>query len=248
MGAVEGRLLSWDGCINVRDLGGLETRAGGRTRDHVVVRADNIRRLTPAGWQRAVTYGVHRVIDLRFPDEEPGEPELHETMDLVGIPLFDEHNPAAGHRHAEALRDATDVPAVFAEDYIRSLTTHRRQFGAVVAAVAEADGTVVVHCFAGKDRTGLVSALLLSLAGATDEAIVSDYAISGPNMKPLLGPWIDGADDEHDRRLRARMGEAPPEAMAAVVCWLDTQGGVRAYLGDAGVDERKLRTVETRLG
>ena len=84
VGAVSARLLSWDGCVNVRDLGGLLTESGGRTRPGVVVRADNIRRLTTAGWERAVGYGVRRVVDLRFPGENPGEPDLHEGIDAVG--------------------------------------------------------------------------------------------------------------------------------------------------------------------
>ena len=82
MGAVEAdahaealrRSLAWDGCFNVRDLGGLETASGGRTRRGVVVRADNVRRLTAAGWQAALDHGVRRVVDLRFEDEAPGEP------------------------------------------------------------------------------------------------------------------------------------------------------------------------------
>jgi protein-tyrosine phosphatase len=247
VGAVSDRHLSWDGCVNVRDLGGLLTTTGSRTRRGVVVRADNIRRLTPAGWQRAVHYGVRRVVDLRFPGEEPGEPGLHELVDVVGIPLFGQHNPAAGQPLADALRNTVDVGAVFGHDYVRSLQEHQQQFGAAVTAVAEVEEPVVVHCFAGKDRTGLVAALLLSVAGVTDEAIVSDYALSEPNMGDLLGAWIADGEDEADRRLRARMGQAPAAAMAAVLGWIRREGGTEAYLREAGVVERHLRGVRARL-
>ena len=241
------RLLAWDGCVNVRDLGGLLTSTGGRTRHGVVVRSDNIRRLTPAGWRRAVGYGVRRVVDLRFPGEEPGEPDLHEAVEVVGVPLFGEHNPIAGQPFDDALRDAVDVGALFGIDYVRSLQKHQERVGAAVTAVAEADGTVVVHCYAGKDRTGLVSALLLSIAGATDEAIVADYALSEPNMEHLLAAWIAAATDEGDRRLRTRMSQAPATAMAAVLAWLRNEGGVDAYLHDAGVAEHHLRSLQARL-
>ena len=87
MGAVEAeehhdalrRSLAWDGCFNVRELGGLQTASGGRTRRGVVVRADNVRRLTGAGWQAALDHGVRRVVDLRFESEVPGEPDAPAT-------------------------------------------------------------------------------------------------------------------------------------------------------------------------
>ena len=87
------RSLAWDGCFNVRDLGGLETASGGRTRRGVVVRADNVRRLTPAGWQAALDHGVRRVVDLRFENEVPGEPDAHDDVEVVVIPLRDSHDP-----------------------------------------------------------------------------------------------------------------------------------------------------------
>ncbi len=242
------RHLAWDGCVNVRDLGGLLTGTGSHTRHRAVVRADNIRRLSAAGWQRAVGYGVRRVVDLRFPGEEPGEPDLHESVDVVGVPLLGELNPTAGQPLDVALRDAVDVGEVFGVDYVRSLQEHRRRFAAAVIAVAESgQGTVVVHCFAGKDRTGLVSALLLSIAGVTDEEIVSDYVLSEPNMEQLMGAWIADADDEDLRRLRSRLGQAPAAAMATVLGWLRHEGGVEAYLRDAGVDEAHVRSLQARL-
>jgi protein-tyrosine phosphatase len=247
VGAVSGRLLTWEGCVNVRDLGGLLTESGGHTRPGAVVRADNIRHLTTAGWERAVSYGVRHVIDLRFPGENPGDPELHEAVVAVGIPLFGEHNPTLGQPLEEALRSNDDVGASFGLDYVRSLQEHQRQFGAAVAAVAEADGIVVVHCFAGKDRTGLVAALLLSVAGATDDAIVSDYALSEPNMDPLLGEWIESAVDDDDRRLRSRLGQAPSAAMTGVLAWLRREGGADAYLREAGVGDDDLGRLRARL-
>lgn len=242
------RGLAWEGCLNVRDLGGLPVASGGRTRAGVIVRADNVRGLSADGWETALRFGVRRVVDLRFPGEGPDDPAAHAHVEVVAVSLFGEHDPAREAAFDERARDAEDVALVFAEMYIGTLERNRDRVAAAIAAVAESGGAVVVHCFAGKDRTGLVSALLLSLAGVPDDVVAADYALSEPNVARLFQEWVAAATDPDERRLRTRVLQAPAATMTAVLRWLtESVGGADAYLQGAGVDPSTLRRLRARL-
>jgi protein-tyrosine phosphatase len=247
--AAQTRVLAWEGCFNVRELGGLETVSGGHTRHGSVVRSDNIRRLTAAGWQAALAHGVRRVVDLRFQNEEPGEPEAHERVDVHALPLHGPHRPADTEAFERRMSEAEDIGPVFAAGYIRMLERSDR-VAAALAAVADADPEecVVVHCFAGKDRTGLVSALLLSLAGVPDELVAADYAASDPGVALLCADWFSSAGSDEERRLRQRICTSPAGAMQGVLDWLrESRGGAEPYLREAGLDERQLERLRLRL-
>jgi protein-tyrosine phosphatase len=243
------RSLAWDGCFNVRDLGGLETAAGGRTRHGTVVRSDNVRRLTARGWDAALAHGVRRVVDLRFENEEPGEPDAHEAVEVFALPLHGPHRPADTEAFEQRLSEADDVAPVFTAGYIRMLERSDR-VGAAVAAVADADPEhcVVVHCFAGKDRTGLVSAILLSLAGVTDEVVAADYAASDPGVAHLCEGWFASAGSAAERELRRRLCSSPEDAMLGALGWLrESAGGAERYLRTAGLDEQQIERLRLRL-
>lgn len=235
-----GRELRWDGCLNVRDLGGLPTAGGGKTRFGAVVRADSLRRLSPAGWDAAVAYGIRTVIDLRFPEELEADPPHDLSVGVVSVPLFD--RPPA---HRVVLRGATPEEWV-ADAYLDAYERRRPEVARAVAAVADAlpGGGVVVHCAAGKDRTGMVVALLLRLAGVPAEAIAADYALSAASLAEDIAAWVAGAEDGDEREFRRRLGAAPAGAMLRV---LDGLGDVRAYLLQGGVKERQLDAVVARL-
>ena len=244
------RSLAWDGCFNVRDLGGLETASGGRTRHGMVVRADNVRRLTTSGWQAALDYGIRRVVDLRFENEVPGEPDAHGDVEVVVVPLRSGHDPDAARVFEQALLDADDLAPIFTAGYIRILDDLADRVGGAVAAVAdtpEGDG-VVVHCFAGKDRTGIVSALLLSLAGVPDELIAADYAASDPGVELLSTPWFESARDERELTIRRRVSTSPHKTMLDVLTWVnESAGGPDEYLRAAGLTGAQLGALRTRL-
>lgn len=249
MGSV-GRELAWDGCVNVRDLGGLETASGGRTRPGAVVRADNVRRLSAAGWRAAYAHGVRRLVDLRFQGEERGEPPAPETMEVVEVSLFGHFDRKTEQEFNRWVSDADDFPLAFAAGYVRMLETRTEQVAAAVAAVAECDPDhgVLVHCFAGKDRTGIVSALLLDLADVPTEAIVADYAASEPNMTALFAEWLASAESETELELRRRVACAPVATMQALLTWLhDTAGGADGYLRAAGLTDAQLGRLRARL-
>jgi protein tyrosine/serine phosphatase len=241
--------LVWDGCVNVRDLGGLPTADGGVTRFNRVVRADNVRRLSADGWRALVGHGVKRIVDLRFPEEM--------ADDLGGVPVEVVHVSVLGDRRTAkwqaeqnvAMDAATDVTSYLVWSYGAFLELYRDRFAAAARAVADApEGAVLVHCMGGKDRTGLLSALLLRVAGVPADAVAADYALTEENLAPSAAEWIAAAADEADRRRRILLQPAPADAMRGVLDELDARySGVREYLRGAGVDDGALDRIRNRL-
>jgi protein-tyrosine phosphatase len=246
---VRARDLQWDACLNVRDLGGLPTEDGGWTRFGAYVRADCLERLSEAGWQALADYGVRTVVDLRL-DEERGPSLPH------GVPLAFVHRPLVpdfGHPDWEEL-NALSLGSVLPDStrlvYLEFLERYRERFGRAVSAVAEpnGDGAVLFHCMGGKDRTGLMAALLLRVAGVERDAVSTDYALSERNLDALHRRWIADAADERERELRTRVAAAPAEAMRGVLDWLEASyGGAAGYLRTAGVEEGELDRIRSRL-
>jgi protein-tyrosine phosphatase len=241
------RTLVWDGCVNVRDLGGLPL-PGGATRRGAVVRSDNARRLTEAGWQALVDHGVRTVVDLRWPEEIAEDPPAELPIEAVNVSLF-------GNLDRDYFKelDARVAPLETAErvreTYLEFLELYRSNFAAAIAAVADApEGGVLIHCAAGKDRTGLISALLLALAGVPEETIAEDYAESEANLAELTAKWIAEAPDDPERQHRRHLAVTPHEAMLGVLAALDERyGGVREYLLAAGASGETLDRAAARL-
>src|SRR5215213_7797431 len=145
---IEDRHLPWDGCANVRDLGGLPAGGARTVRRGAIVRADALDRLGPEGWAALEAHGVRTVIDLRndvgFWKDWHGRPEF-------GTPIY--YGPFLAH-----------FPG--------------RTAAVLKAVAAAEPGGVAINCGIGRDRTGLICILLLALAGVPVEAIAADYALS----------------------------------------------------------------------
>jgi protein-tyrosine phosphatase len=167
------RELSWDGCVNVRDLGGL-----GQIRPGALVRMEAPTRLSEAGWAAAWQHGVRTIVDLRDPDEygqdhaprPAGITTVQVPMDPVGTPFY-EH-----WQKIDNLASPLYFPAMLAEYPQRVVTTVR-------AIATAAPGGVAFHCAGGKDRTGLLALVLLTLAEAAPEEIIADYLLTYDRMK-----------------------------------------------------------------
>jgi protein-tyrosine phosphatase len=173
----DGRELSWGGCVNVRDLGGL-----GQVRPRSVVRMEAPTRLSEDGWKAAWAYGVRTVVDLRNPDErEPdhaprpaGVTTVHAPLDPVGTPFYEQWTKI------DNLASPLYYPAMLVE--------HPEPVVTAVRTIANAEsGCVVFHCAGGKDRTGLLALVLLTLAGAAPDEIIDDYLLTYERMKQRYG-------------------------------------------------------------
>ena len=231
------RVLAWDGCINVRDLGGLPTEDGRETRFGIVVRADAIRGLTDKGIKALADYGVRLAIDLRADDEVAEDAHRDLRIPVVRIPLVP--------WEIAALKD--DWPSM-REGYLALLEHFRPQFARAIAVIATEPGPVVVHCQGGRDRTGLVVALALSLAGVDPETIAADHARSDMSWAPFVDTWLAEAPSEVERERRRRVTEPAGRTMVEVLAELERlYGGPRSYLVDAGASSEDLDMLVVRL-
>ena len=241
--------LAWEGCLNVRDLGGLPTEDGRRTRLGAVVRSDNVRGLTDAGWRALADHGVTRIVDLRWPEELAEDQPRDVDIDVVHVSVLGETYDAGYVAELDAhLASVDDVADHYAWSYVDFLERYRDRFGLAFAAVADADGTVVVHCMGGKDRTGIVSALLLRLAGVQLDAIGEDYAVTAANLEPSTSKWIPAIADEVARAKWEKLRDTPADAMVRVVLEIEARyGDVASYLRAAGLTNTQIERLRERL-
>jgi len=144
---------------------------------------------------------------------------------------------------------APDTATATRDVYLVFLERFRRNVAAAFAAVARApEGAVVVHCMGGKDRTGLLVALLLHVAGVDDAQIAADYALSEERLRPRHEGWLAEAGTEAERERIRRIAATPAEAMLDVLAELARRyGSVEEYLRAGGVGDEELELVRMRL-
>jgi protein-tyrosine phosphatase len=243
------RDLVWDGCLNVRDLGGHPVDGGGKTSFDRVVRADSVRQLSDEGWQAAVAYGVRTVVDLRSDEELEADPPAELPVDVVHVPFFDEARDDVREEVETASAAAPDHATATREVYLLFLEHFRANVAAAVTAVADAEGgAVVVHCHGGKDRTGLVTAFLLRLAGVPIDDIAADYALSEERLRTRHEQWFAEAADEAELERLHRIAATPATSMVEVLEELERRyGSVEDYLVAGGAPEGIGERVRARL-
>ena len=246
------RELAWDGCLNVRDLGGHPTSDGAETRYREIVRADSIRQLSDAGWAALVDYGIRTVVDLRGDHELADDPPGELPVEVVHVPFMEANEEEWREIEMEidaARAAAPDFPTSTREVYLIFLERFRQNAASSLSAVARAsEGGVVVHCVGGKDRTGLLCAFLLHLAGVGIEDIAADYALSEERLRPRHAAWLAEAKTEAEREWIERVSRTPAETMVGVFEELERRyGGVRAYLRGGGASEEDLDLAAARL-
>ena len=175
------RDLEWEGCFNVRDLGGLATRDGGRTRRGELVRADGLSRLTKSGWTSVEEHGIRTVLDLRNDDElEADRVARPGNLTTVRVAIDDiDDRELWDHIRSNEL-DGSPL-------YFRLFLERKpHQCAAALTAIAHArPGGVVFHCGRGRDRTGLVALLVLARVGVTPQDIASDYEMSTERVRRI---------------------------------------------------------------
>jgi protein-tyrosine phosphatase len=250
------RVTRWAGFRNARDLGGLPTVTGGSTRYGRLIRSADTRFVSASGWEQARDAGIRVVIDLRNPDEvEPGSlPAATLGAGTFAVPAAPAAaRPAGIQTMLIPLDDVEDLGLWrrLNEEGLNGTPLYYRPFldakperiAAVLTAIARTPGGVIFHCGAGRDRTGLISLLLLGLADVTPDAIVADYELTLGQVAPLysaLGLERDECDVREQVRSR---GTTVSETITSLIRDLD----VAEYLAAAGVSGADIGALRRRL-
>lgn len=210
---------------NVRDLGGLPRRAGGTTRRGVLIRAASPEFATPADIERARRLGLTTFVDLRMPHHGPDwrdtAPDVTRVdADLVGSLARPHQAPAGG-----VLRFMLDAGR---ENIARAVGT--------ITRLARQAPPVVFHCYTGKDRTGLIAIVMLSLAGVPEESIVADYLASNPGFEAMRAAVAGDSPSQFMATAPAAFrGPVLREAAEEILRFLQESGGASAYLRSGGL-------------
>jgi protein tyrosine/serine phosphatase len=246
------RDLVWDGCLNVRDLGGHRTADGAATRFGEIVRSDSVSQLSDTGWAALAKHGIRTVIDLRGDHEREDDPPRELDVEVQHVPFMEANEREWEEISAEieaASAAAPDVETSTRDVYVIFLEHFKANVAAGVRAVARApEGGIVIHCVGGKDRTGLLTAFLLHLAGVADEDIAADYALSEERLLPRHEGWFAAAQSEEELERLRRIAQTPPGSMLGVFREVERRyGSVEGYLRSAGVEQEDLDRVRARL-
>ena len=243
------RLVRFEGASNFRDLGGYRSALGGTVRWGMVYRAGRLDRLTPSDLGEFKALGIRTVFDLRREDEREQAPDPVPNVHLCLMSKVQAKSPLP---HAELLVEH-DHGVQFLRELYRGLLAHATtEIGTLFSTLAEPDAMpAVFHCAVGKDRTGLVAALLLTSLGVDREAVLDDFELTNEH--------VDQAQREQLVRRMADRGigpeaaagilGAPRECMAGALDELESQyGGIERYLREqCGVDSDALRTLRRTL-
>jgi protein tyrosine/serine phosphatase len=243
---ISNRHLLWEGCYNVRDLGGLPTDHGQETKWQSIIRADHLARLTPTGQQALLDYGVQTVIDLRSPKEVEKEPSLFvEPSGKNGWPRYLNLPLEYYYPHVSAkisqVKNRAEVYCIILDHYPDAVAN-------IMRTVTQAPpGGIVLHCHSGKDRTGTVVALLLGLVGVDPEIIVADYAESQKRLWPLYEKIVTEAGSEENVGFWERP-TATAEMMWMTLAHVENKyGGILPYLSTTGLSRSEIVRLHQRL-
>ena len=243
-------LASWielEGCFNCRDLGGYRTAEGRHFRTGLVFRSDGLQLLTPADLTKLRDeIGLASVIDLRSTLEvdESGLGLIVEQTTLYPLPLF----PETGAHRSQALENF-EMPSDMGELYYLMLVAAQKPIVEVVRLLADLDTPAVFHCAAGKDRTGVISALLLSLLGIPDETIILDYAFSRQNID-RINARLDssGTYQKLMHNLPEGAYDADPACMERFLARMrETYGSAEGWAETSGIDAATRARLADRL-
>lgn len=239
------RHILCDGAFNVRDLGGYATADGRTVRWQTLYRADGLHRIPPGAARTVAPLGWRTVLDLRTKVEhDDGAFRHQEGADVIHLPVIREPWDIAGADDADPVDFLASRYMDMLDEGVEALTT------AVGLLAADTRLPAVFHCSAGKDRTGVLAALVLSTLGVPDDQIADDYQLSAVAMDKLVAWLVEAHPDKVDAMAQQPKTflACPPEAMHAFLERLrDRFGSAEGYLTTSGVDAGALARLRGTL-
>ncbi len=240
------RLVALSGAFNFRDLGGYPTRSGRVTRWGRLFRSDTLHELTSEDVEILRTLGLATIVDLRTSRElgRTGRgPMASEPVAYRNLSVIREDD-------GEAMASPASPGQELSSRYLWYLDGGREALVEALTLVAEpARLPLVFHCAAGKDRTGVLAALVLDILGVEPDVVVADYVVTAGRMELILGRYRSDPD------LASRMAKVPSDrfsveadTMERFLAVLHQQfGGARAWATASGVDSRALNRLDDLL-
>jgi protein-tyrosine phosphatase len=259
------RWIDLDGVVNMRDVGGLPTTDGGTVATGRLLRSDNLQDLTEQDVRHLVeVLGVSDVVDLR------SNVEVH----IEGPAPLQVKGLATHHRHSLLREDESDFSAEdalvvpwskksrraaelppkrdddhWASHYLGYLADRPDSVSAALRVVADSRGATIVHCAAGKDRTGTVVAMALSVAGVADEDVVADYVATGERVERIVARLMERPAYAETLREQPMEHHQPrAQTMERILTVLaERYGGAVGWLREQGWSSEDVETLRARL-
>jgi len=255
--------MAWidlEGAVNVRDVGGLPTIDGGETVHGRLLRSENLQELTPADVARLVgEFGVTTVVDLRstveLTTEGPAPLDAVAAVRHAHHPVLSEFLDASDTIKAALLTEAIAADRerypgdMMCGHYLGYLDNRPEEVVGALRSIGTAPGAAIVHCAAGKDRTGVVIALALTVAGVPAEVIVADYVATNDRLEAIVGRLSRSkmyTGDVNSRPVSAHA--AREETMLVFLEQLGTRyGGLPSWLDGNGFTGHEIAALRARL-
>ena len=217
------------------------------TRYGVFVRSEVPSRLTESDMDFLRDYGVTLVVDLRGEEELGVMPDLLRDVAwarYVHVPMYD----ADAARGAGLGKKSTEPGFTWGAQYVRMCENFKDWTRRVMETLDSCKGTVLYHCTTGKDRTGIITALLLGLCGVAEEDIVADYSVSQVYLDWIYSMMLENMPPDRGHSLRDPFFSTAPENMRILLDhWREKYGGAAGYLRACGVSEMLMERLRHRL-
>lgn len=266
------RILEIDGVINFRDLGGYQTQDGRTVSWGKVYRSAQLDRISARGVSEMIALGIKTVIDLRFSEETKRYPTMLQAVPDADILSWHDEFDGEKNEKSDAIKrswqeslesnDPAQVREAMRVNYPRKLYSHSAIYKKMLLRITEKQTPLVFHCAAGKDRTGVAAALILSLVGVSREVIIEDYLLTQRATQGLLDSFHAGgaigpkgnSDFQHKlasypRELVQPVFDADLSYITTLMDYIDEQyGGFSEYAFKIlGLDSGDLERLMDRL-
>ena len=234
------RNLNLDSVQNLRDLGGYSTKEGRKTKWGVFLRSGDMSAMTKDDQAALLRRGIRCVIDLRMAKEIAIAPNVF--SDSKKVAFFNHDFWGTRFDDYRSKRKSATLEEKLSDLYCAGLEINGIVMAAVMKTLASSEGSFVFHCRSGKDRTGLVAALLLVIAGVPDEVVAKDFGLSTTYLnEPEL------TEDDLKKPGAYQKGSAPETMMLTLDFLRDRYGGVEGYLRDQGVSVSEIESVREKI-